>query len=131
MAKKKNKPIIIVVDMAPPTVNHMWLKRGGTGGRFLSKEARVYISTVIATLAIQRQRMPQDWPFCAVDIVVEPIRRQGDVDNRIKAVLDAFTKAGFWEDDKVVAEVSCKFGKVCKPHGRTIVTISPREKKFY
>lgn len=121
--------------MAPPTVNHIWLqrcsslKRGATGGRFLSKEARVYCQ--FAALAIQRQRMPQDWPFCAVDIVVEPIRRQGDVDNRIKAVLDAFTKAGFWEDDKIVAEVSCKFGKVCKPHGRTIVTISPREKKFY
>lgn len=53
-------------------------------------------------------RIPSDWDAIAVRIWVRQARRAGDVDNLIKPVLDALTRAGVWVDDKIVASVHCE-----------------------
>lgn len=73
--------------------------------------------------------MPSSWRYCAVSVTVHPRRRSGDVDNRIKSVLDALTYSGFWEDDKVVAEVTARFGRPDK-EGCTLIEITERKEKF-
>lgn len=110
---------------APPTANHIWQASGRR--QFLSKEANAWNKLVALELA--GATVPKDWRYYKVEIVVEPKRRQGDVDNRIKPVLDALTKAGFWKDDKDVAFVSCRFGRVNK-EGRTTVYVSELFEKF-
>lgn len=110
---------------APPTANLMWRQAGAR--TFVSKAAADWYKLVALELA--GAKAPEDWRYYKVEIVVEPKRRQGDVDNRIKPVLDALTKAGFWKDDKDVAFVSCRFGRVNK-EGRTTVVVSEMFEKF-
>lgn len=116
--------IEIVIEAAPPSVNRIW--RNGRGQTYLSKDAIAFYQ--LARLTV-RARVPSDWPFYRVDIIVEPRTRAGDVDNKIKPTLDALTKAGFWKDDDRVAFVSCRFGKINK-RGRTIIRVSRMEKKY-
>ena len=119
------RSLTLIFDAAPPTANHIWQASGRR--QFLSKEATAWNKLVALELA--GETAPEAWRFYRVDIVVEPRRRQGDVDNRIKPVLDALTKAGFWPDDDRVAFVSCRFGRVNK-EGRTIVRVSEAFEKF-
>lgn len=114
----------IVIDAAPPSANRMWRHYGKRS--VISAETEAFNALVLATV---KERVPKEWPFYRVDIIVEPRRRCGDVDNRIKPVLDALTKAGVWRDDKDVAHVSCCFGAVNKS-GKTTVCITPMGAKY-
>ena len=113
------------IDDVPPTANRMW--RRNRRGMYLTDEARTFVAEV--AFAVRGARVPESWKYCAVEIVVEPRRRSGDVDNRIKPTLDALTKCGFWKDDDMVAFVSCCFGPVNR-RGRTIVRITKRDSKY-
>ena len=117
--------IQLEIDDAPPTANQMW--RMAHGRQVLSRDAKQWYETVRYFLA--GVKVPKEWPFYKVEIVVEPKIRRGDVDNRIKPVLDALTKCQFWTDDEKVAFVSCRFGKVNRA-GKTFVTVSRMERKF-
>ena len=113
------------IPAAPPSVNRIW--RNGQGKTYLSKEAVEFYQIVKWTV---RERVPKDWRYYRVEIVVEPRSRRGDVDNKIKPTLDALTKAGFWPDDDRVAFVSCHFGKVNR-NGRTLIRVSRMDKKYF
>ena len=115
---------VFIINDVPPTANRMW-RRNPRGGMYLTSEAHAFVEEV--ALAVKGARVPESWKYCAVEIIVEPRRRSGDVDNRIKPTLDALTKCGFWDDDDMVAFVSCCFGSV---RGRTIVRITKRDAKF-
>ncbi len=119
------RDIIFDFPIVPPSVNTLW--RIERGKARLSKEARDFYALV--KLFVRGKRAPRAWRYYAVDILIEPSRRSGDVDNKIKAVLDSLTKAGFWKDDSLVAAVSCQFGKINR-RGRTIVRVSERKSKF-
>lgn len=119
--------IEIFVPYAPPSANRIWRQNYQTGRTYLSR-TYVEFERVVAT-ALAGRRLPDDWRYCAVEIVVRPNRRVGDVDNRIKAVLDALTKGGFWRDDRCVAEICCRFGNVDKS-GSVTVKVTKRDEKF-
>ena len=118
--------LVFTVDDVPPTANLIW-RQNPRGGMYLSPAMKTFCELV--GLAVRKQRIPDDWKYCGVEIVVEPRQRRGDVDNRIMPVLDALTKCGFWEDDDIVAFVSCRYGAVNK-RGRTIIRITPRDSKY-
>ena len=84
----------------------MW--RNGKGREYLSPAMKMYIQLVTVAAKIERFRIPASWEYVDVAIYVSLQRRSGDVDNRIKPVLDALTRAGVWEDDKIVASVSAR-----------------------
>lgn len=117
--------LIVLIPAAPPSTNRLW--RIERGRPRISKEAADFYRLV--QLCTMGFRPPRGWEYFRVEILVEPTRRSGDVDNKIKAVLDGFTKAGFWRDDSAVAFVSCQFGAINK-EGRTIVRISAADRKF-
>ena len=123
----KDDRIVLKIDAMPVSTNRIWLK---------TRNGRVYLNPAykafkeIVALSIRGLRIPDDWAFCCVDITVFPLRRNGDVDNYIKSTLDALTSSGFWKDDKVVAEVRCRFGAISE-HGATLVIVERREKKFF
>ena len=111
-----------------PSVNHIWLTAGRGGARRLSQKAIAFYK--LAQGYIFPKRIPDDWQSAVVRICVAPKARRGDVDNRIKAVLDALTKALFWKDDSVVSEVSCVFEEPIGGDGRTRILITPGGEKF-
>lgn len=82
----------------PPTVNHMW---GFAGKRkFLKKEAHEF-RQVVQEAAIEAQAKI----FGRVAIFVAlyaPTKRKYDIDNRIKALLDALQAAGVFLDDEQI-----------------------------
>lgn len=122
-----SQTIRIFIEEVPPSANRIWLRNRRTGQIYLSPQYRRF--KALTGLKCAGQRMPESWKYCAVRITVHPRSRRGDVDNRIKAVLDALTFAGFWEDDKVVAEVTARFGRPDKD-GCTLIEITERSEKY-
>lgn len=117
----------LFLPIAPPSANRIW--RTGRGVTFISREAQEYYKAAKEKWNV---RIP-DWKACSVHIWIAPVRRGIDVDNRIKPVLDAITKAGVWKDDSIVADVSIKLVKPNKklyPRGATFVEILPVEEKY-
>lgn len=95
--------ITLAVDAAPPTVNHMYIARR-SGGKALSDEAQTFRALVaLAVIGAGRPQVPAgDLAFTLR--VWFPTRRKSDLDNRLKAALDAAALAlGF--DDRRVARI--------------------------
>lgn len=122
--------IKIKVDAAPPTANRIW--RTMKGRVVLSSAASSYYALVAAQVFHHRltRMVPDEWKYYDVEIVIAPIRRSGDVDNRIKPVLDALTRCRFWDDDKRVASVHCRFIEPT-PSGATYITVREADDKFH
>lgn len=119
--------IVFKIDMMPISVNKIWLQNYRTKRTYLNpryKEFRQYLA-----LKIRGARFPEDWPFCFVRIRVHPKRRIGDADNYNKGILDSLTYAGFWKDDKIVANIDSGFGAPNREPWVEII-IERRETKF-
>ena len=111
------EPITLQIGAAPPTANLIW--RNGRGHSDLSPKAAAFYEVVGYTVA--GRRIPSEWTAVDVDIIVRTKQGRGDVDNRIKPVLDALTRAHFWDDDRRVGRVSCQFASPGKEETRVIV----------
>lgn len=116
---------VFKIDRAAPTANLIW--RTFKGRTVLSKEYREFIAAVAAAVKVKTV-----WEYVAVYVTVRPKRRIGDVGNRSKAVMDALTRAGFWEDDKIVARVVETFAEPLKeyPNGATLIVVAPATVKW-
>lgn len=124
---KDDDKIVINIDMKPVSTNRIWLQNYQTKRTYLNPEYRAFRQ--YTAIKVGRMRIPEKWPFCAVKIIVHPKRRIGDADNYTKGILDSLTHAGFWKDDKVVANVESGFGAPCSDPWVQIV-IERRETKF-
>lgn len=116
----------------PPSVNGYWanrvvMPRGGRGfvQTFLTEAAKTYRSNVHAAvlerfgagLKPTRARL-----LVSID-AFPPDRRARDLDNTLKAALDALTHAGVWVDDEQIDRLEIERFGVSKP-GRLEVRIS-------
>lgn len=86
----------------PPSVNTYW--RNWRGHMVISTAGRQY------TKAVQEQVEKQGTqtytgPIRVVIQAFRPDRRKRDLDNLLKATLDALTKAGTWEDDSQIVDL--------------------------
>lgn len=119
--------IALFIDAMPVSTNRIWLQNYRTGRTYLNPQYKLFRQ--IAKLRVGGERMPTDWKYCAVAIVVHPRRRIGDSDNYTKCILDSLTYAGFWPDDKVVAKNESEFGTVDK-RGSVEIFLTKRDRKF-
>lgn len=126
--KSDSRQVYFEIPMAAPSFNHVWLQAGRGGARRLSQEAKTFYA--VARSVILGASMPEEWETCCVRISVAPRVKSGDVDNRIKATLDALTKCLFWKDDRVVSSVYCCFEEPRPPYGLTRVLITRGGAKF-
>lgn len=117
--KQDANAILIDVPAAPPTANLIW--RSAHGQTYLSQEAKTFIQLV--ALSVRGCKLPANWDAVKVEITVAPTRRSGDVDNRVKPVLDALTRCGFWRDDAIVARSEIEFAPPEK-NGRTVIKVT-------
>ncbi|SJF26609.1 endonuclease [Shigella sonnei] len=104
----------------PPTVNTYWRRRGST--YFVSKVGERYRRDV--TLIVRQQRLKLNLSGrLAIKIIAEPPdKRRRDLDNILKAPLDALTHAGLLIDDEQFDEINIVRGQLV-PGGRLGVKI--------
>lgn len=112
----------------PPSVNTYWRapNKGPLKGRHMvSASGRKYQSETCAAVIEQLRRLPKPSTApAAVDIILyPPDKRIRDLDNYNKALFDALTHAGVWEDDSQVKRMVVEWGPVI-PRGRVEITIT-------
>ncbi|EME5317363.1 phage tail sheath subtilisin-like domain-containing protein [Escherichia coli] len=101
----------------PPSVNTYWRhpNKGAFAGKSLISEAgRKFQSAACAAIVEQLRRLPKPTSAPAsVEIVLfPPDNRIRDLDNYNKALFDALTHAGVWEDDRQVKRMLVEWGPV-------------------
>lgn len=106
--------MIDIVLPWPPSVNAMWrtVMINGSGRTMLSKDGREYRETVRRVV----RRIGITCPtICRLRVELRacaPDRRRRDLDNILKASLDALTHAGVWDDDSQIDELSVVRGEI-------------------
>ena len=111
----------------PPSVNTYWRapNSGPLKGRHLiSAKGRAYQSAACAAIIEQLRRLPKPStvPASVEIILFPPDARRRDIDNYNKALFDALTHAGIWEDDSQIKRMLVEWGPVT-PKGKVEITI--------
>ncbi|MFK53655.1 RusA family crossover junction endodeoxyribonuclease [Salmonella enterica] len=115
----------------PPSVNTYWRhpNKGPFAGKSLiSVAGRKFRSATCAVIIEQLRRLPKPTStHAAVEIILyPPDKRIRDLDNYNKALFDALTHAGVWEDDSQVKRMLVEWGPVF-PKGKVEITIAKFE----
>ena len=101
-----------------PSVNLYW--RSAKGRVYVSKEGKDFRKTVCAS-----EGRPGKPMLGRLKVLVEfypPDRRRRDLDNLMKATLDAVQAAGWYEDDSQIDDLHIKRREVT-PGGMVVMTI--------
>ena len=106
----------------PPTLNH---NIGRNGGRYYKDDDYKRFQTSVGWLWLKA--VPPLWSqtaryAVAIELIYDSNRRY-DVDNRVKPILDALTKAGAWKDDVQVDEILVVRGEIDRDRPRAVVKI--------
>ncbi|ENG1126313.1 RusA family crossover junction endodeoxyribonuclease [Salmonella enterica subsp. enterica serovar Newport] len=112
----------------PPSVNTYWRspnKGPLKGCHLVSARGRKYQSDACAAVIEQLRRLPKPStaPASVEIILYPPDNRIRDLDNYNKALFDALTHAGVWEDDSQVKRMVVEWGPVI-PKGKVEITIT-------
>ena len=107
----------------PPSVNNYYVKT--RRGVRISEKGRKFRDETAEAINQQIPGASVD-DSCLVEVVLwPPDLRKRDIDNCMKSLLDALTKAGVWEDDSLVNQLFIYRGAVIKPSGGCFVRITP------
>lgn len=113
----------------PPSTNRIWrnVAVNGKPRTLLSEEGRRYRTNAAQMCMLGGVNNRQLAGRLAVSLVAcPPDRRARDLDNVLKATLDALTHAGVWLDDSQIDLLSVERAQVVKG-GELRVTISVKE----
>ncbi len=106
----------------PPTVNSYYVR--SKRGVFISKKGRLFRGNVAEECHEQSAYALGLSCALKVDVILyPPDRRTRDLDNYMKALLDALTLAKVWEDDSLVDNLNIHRGSIVKG-GKCAVRIS-------
>ena len=109
----------------PPTVNHYWF-RNRNGSLRIGPKGLAFRQEVWLAVVKSRQRLTGRL-FLGV-IAHPPDHRRRDIDNLLKAVLDALQHGGLYDDDNQIDKICIERGEVLKG-GKLIVELLPVEPK--
>jgi len=100
---RKNENSIKFTLPWPPSVNTYW--RTFQGRMIISAKGREYRKSVADQVLIQRGAKHYAGKMRVEIEAYRPDNRRRDLDNLLKAVLDACTHAGVWEDDSNIVDL--------------------------
>jgi crossover junction endodeoxyribonuclease RusA len=106
----------------PPSVNHYYRRVGPR--TLISRQGRRYREHVCAILRALRVH-PLDGDLVLEVDLYPPDRRRRDLDNGMKAFLDALQHGGAFHDDSQVKEMHTHMREPMAPHGKAVVRIAP------
>ncbi len=112
-------PALMLELPYPPSVNHYWRRVGAR--TLISRAGRKFRARVVAHLAMRRLQ-PMTGALAVHVTVHPPDRRRRDLDNAMKALLDALAHGGAYEDDSQIDRLEIVRGEVV-PGGTVIVRI--------
>ncbi len=104
----------------PPSVNHYWRTptKGKLAGRHLiSAKGRQYRIDAMQAIARQWQGEALDGRLAVKVVLIPPDRRQRDIDNYFKGLLDAITHSKLWQDDGQIDQLTIIRGEQAKGGG--------------
>lgn len=105
-----SEAVVTIRTPWPPSVNHYWSSSGSK--RYLSTAARSYRDAVwVAVRAAGFPRFGQR-PVEVRVVAYPPDHRRRDIDNLLKAVLDALAHAKVYEDDSQIYTLRIERGPV-------------------
>ena len=107
----------------PPTVNNYY-KKAAHGGKYISNKGRKFRDDVIDTVKEQMPGVYLDYRLLVEIVLFPPDKRQRDVDNYNKSLLDALTHSGVWEDDSIIDQLFVYRGEVRSRSGSCYIRIS-------
>ncbi len=103
---EKTQPIVLTLP-EPPSSNRMW--RRGKTHTYVSEEARAYKEAV--SMLASRYRNEKECAFPSGDLSITVLwhrsAKRGDLDNRIKVLLDALGGTIF-RNDRQIAEIQAR-----------------------
>ncbi|CAK0703057.1 RusA family crossover junction endodeoxyribonuclease [Escherichia coli] len=128
MAESPGGDVVKLILPFPPSVNTYWRapNSGPLKGRhMISQKGRAYQSAACAAIVEQLRclPLPSSSPAVVEITLFPPDARRRDIDNYNKALFDALTHAGIWEDDSQVKRMLVEWGPKV-PNGKVEVTIS-------
>ena len=97
----------------PPSVNSIWRQNRKTGKTYLDPKYRAWKAEVDGAF-LQNKRIWKPVPgrFRASFTLNESQPHRGDLDNRIKAVLDVLQRLGLIENDRLCVKFDVEWGLV-------------------
>ncbi|WP_339057369.1 RusA family crossover junction endodeoxyribonuclease [Candidatus Regiella endosymbiont of Tuberolachnus salignus] len=108
----------------PPTLNSYW--RHDRGKNYISKKGRQYRTEVMALIARESLALRLTSKLCVKVWVHVPDRRKRDLDNLLKAPLDALVQAGMIADDSLIDDLHIIRAEPVKG-GKLEIRITERE----
>lgn len=98
----------------PPSTNTLWrnVRIGNRQATLLSEKGREFFDAAAYEVIRQRDGVRLNGRVACEITLHAPNRRSIDIDNRIKAVLDAITKGALWVDDSQVDVLVVQRGEV-------------------
>lgn len=110
----------------PPTVNSYYRNGNRPGFRYLTNEAKAFRTHVSLIVGLERARKVLTARLRVVVVANPPDRRERDLDNLHKGLLDALQHAGVYERDSQIDDLRIVRGPVVKG-GQVVVSIEPAE----
>ena len=109
----------------PPSANRYWRHVGRHV--VLSKDAKAYRQIVFSAYLTAHRPQRIAYPSGAVDVRLEWHRgaKRGDLDNRIKQVLDALRGLAYKDDQQIAAITAVRYE--APKHGKLLVWVDPYE----
>lgn len=105
----------------PPSVNTYWRRVGVR--TIVSKKGRQYREAVKASIQMDELKLGINFNVAVSVEVYPPDARRRDVDNILKALLDALRDAGVYKDDSLVKYLEVLMREPLRPEGLVSVTI--------
>jgi len=119
-------PAVHLVLPWPPSVNTYWRHPGG-GKHLISEQGRFYRAAVLEAVFVAGYARLGSAPVSVAILANQPDKRRRDLDNLLKAPLDALSHARVWDDDSQIQELSIRWGTGTK--GTLAIAITPLEAK--
>lgn len=88
----------------PPSLNRYW-RNVGKGKTLISEDGRKYRGAVALAVKPQQRHLFADGPICVHIEAHPPDKRRRDLDNMLKAVLDALAKTEVFGDDSQIDDL--------------------------
>jgi len=108
----------------PPSVNRYW--RSVSGRVLISRDGRAYRTRVGEIVSCANIQAATRHRLSVTIAAFPPDRRKRDLDNTLKATLDAMASAGLFVDDEQIDDLRIYRCPPEKP-GRLEITITPME----